>query len=196
MRVATPIHLSADERFTLERWARGRSTPSRLVLRARIVLAAAAGRRNDRIVDELDTRPRTVGLWRQRFAAARLAGIEKDAPRGGRPPVERDVQARRIVQATTQTRPATATHWSTRTLAEHLNVSPSMVQRVWKAGGLRPHRVRTFKLSNDKQFVEKRVDVVGLYLDPPEHALVLSCDEKSRIQALDRTHTSGGRVCR
>jgi transposase len=187
MRIAVPIELSADERDTLERWARGRSTPNRLVLRAKIVLAAAAGQRNDQIAETLDTRPRTVGVWRQRFAAARLAGIAQDAPRGGRPTIQRDAQARRIIEATTQTKPAAATHWSTRTLAEHLHVSPSMVQRVWKANGLQPHRSQTFKLSNDRQFVEKLVDVVGLYLNPPEHALVLSCDEKSQIQALDRT---------
>lgn len=189
MRIAVPIELSADERETLERWSRGRSTPSRLVLRAKIVLAAAAGRRNDQIAEALDTRPRTVGLWRKRFAASRLAGIEKDAPRGGRPAAKRQEQARKIVEATTQTKPdpGAATHWSTRTLAAHLNVARSMVQRVWKANGLKPHRTKTFKLSNDKQFVEKLVDVVGLYLNPPEHALVLSCDEKSQIQALDRT---------
>lgn len=187
MRIAVPIELSADERGTLERWSRGRSTPSRLVMRAKIVLAAAAGKRNDQIAEELATRPRTVGVWRKRFAAARLAGIVKDAPRGGRPSAQRDAQARRIVAATTQTKPTAATHWSTRTLAEHLHVSPSMVQRVWKANGLQPHRSQTFKLSNDRQFVAKLVDVVGLYLHPPEHALVLSCDEKSQIQALDRT---------
>ena len=187
MRVAIPIELTADERTTLERWSRGRSTPSRLVLRAKIVLAAAAGKRNDQIAEELGTRQRPVGVWRKRFAASRLAGIEKDAPRGGRPATKRDAQARAIVEATTQSKPVAATHWSTRTLAEHLNVSPSMVQRVWKANGLRPHRTRTFKLSNDKQFVEKLVDVVGLYLNPPEHALVLSCDEKCQIQALDRS---------
>lgn len=190
MRVATTIDLSTDERTQLERWARGRSTPSRLVLRARIVLAAAAGKRNDQIAAELGTRPRTVGVWRRRFARNRMGGIEKDAPRGGRPAIKRDEQARKIVQTTTQTKPAHATHWSTRTLAEHLDVSTSMVQRVWKANGLKPHQTRTFKLSNDKQFVEKLVDVVGLYLNPPEHALVLSCDEKSQIQALDRTQPS------
>jgi len=187
MRVAVAIEVSSDDRATLERWSRGRSTPSRLVLRAKIVLAAAAGQRNDQIAEALDTRPRTVGVWRKRFAASGLAGIAKDAPRGGRPPVQREEQARRIVQATTQTKPAAATHWSTRTLAEHLNVTPSMVQRVWQANGLKPHQTKTFKLSNDKQFVEKLVDVVGLYLNPPQHALVLSCDEKSQIQALDRT---------
>jgi transposase len=187
MRVAAVIELSADEHAILQRWSRGRSTPSRLVLRAKIALAAAAGQRNDQIAADLGTQPRTVGVWRQRFAALRLAGIQKDAPRGGRPPTQRQQQAHRIVQATTQAKPAEATHWSTRTLAEHLHVSPSMVQRVWKANGLKPHLTKTFKLSNDKRFVEKLVDVVGLYLNPPEHALVLSCDEKSQIQALDRT---------
>ena len=190
MRVAIPIELSADERTTLERWSRGRSTPSRLVLRARIVLGAAAGKRNDQIAAELGTQNRTVGIWRRRFAAWRLAGVQKDAPRGGRPAKKRDEQARKIVEATTQTKPPAATHWSTRTLAAHLKVSPSMVQRVWQANGLKPHRTRTFKLSNDKRFVEKLVDVVGLYLNPPEHALVLSCDQKSQIQALDRTQPS------
>jgi len=187
MRVAAAIELSDVERATLERWSRGRATPSRLVLRAKVVLAAAAGERNDQIAQSLNTRPRTVGVWRKRFVTLRLAGIEKDAPRGGRPPAKRDEQARKIVEATTQTKPAAATHWSTRTLAAHLNVSPAMVQRVWKANGLKPHQTKTFKLSNDKHFVEKLVDVVGLYLSPPEHALVLSCDEKSQIQALDRT---------
>lgn len=188
MRIATAIELTDDERTTLQRWSRGRSTPSRLVLRAKIVLAAAAGQRNDEIAQELSTQPRTVGVWRNRFATTRLAGIIQDAPRGGRPPVKRDELARQIATATTQAKPPSgATHWSTRTLAEHLEVSPSMVQRVWKANGLQPHRIKTFKLSNDKHFVEKLVDVVGLYLNPPEHALVLSCDEKSQIQALDRT---------
>jgi transposase len=187
MRIATVIELSADERTALERWARGHATPARLVLRAKIVLAAAAGRRNQDIAADLGTQPRTVGQWRRRFAAARLAGIEKDAPRGGRPAVRRQEQARRIVEATTQTKPPAATHWTVRTLAEHLRVAPSMVQRVWQANGLKPHRSRTFKLSNDKQFVQKLTDVVGLYLNPPQHALVLSCDEKSQIQALDRT---------
>jgi len=190
MRIAATIELTDDEPTTLQRWSRGRSTPSRLVLRAKIILAAAAGQRNDEIAAALSTRPRTVGVWRNRFATARLAGIAKDAPRGGRPPVKRDEQARRIVKITTQAKPADgATHWSTRTLAEHLDVSPSMVQRVWKANGLQQHRIKTFKVSNDKHFVEKLVDVVGLYLNPPEHALVLSCDEKSQIQALDRTQS-------
>jgi len=156
------------------------------------VLAAAAGNATSRSPRTWAPSRAPSGCGAKRFATARLAGLEKDAPRGGRPPARRQQQARRIVEATTQTKPAAATHWSTRTLAEHLHVSASMVQRVWKANGLRPHLSRTFKLSNDKKFVEKLTDVVGLYLNPPEHALVLSCDEKSQIQALDRT----SRACR
>lgn len=175
------------ERTTLVRWSRGRSTASRLVLRSKIVLLAAEDKLNRDIAVELATAPKTVCLWRRRFAEGRLAGIEKDAPRGGRKPSKRNALARKIIHVTTQERPANATHWSTRTLAEELRTTQSMVQRVWKANGLKPHLTRTFKLSNDPQFAEKLVDVVGLYLDPPEHALVLCADEKTQIQALDRT---------
>jgi transposase len=187
MKIAPKITLTDVERTTLARWARGRSTASRLVLRARIVLLAAEDKLNRDIAAELATLPKTVSLWRRRFADGRLAGIEKDAPRGGRKPTKRDRLAGKIIRKTTQERPANATHWSTRTLAKELKTTQSMVQRVWKANGLKPHLTRTFKLSNDPQFVEKLVDVVGLYLDPPEHALVLCADEKTQIQALDRT---------
>jgi transposase len=187
MKVAPKVILSDTERTTLLRWSRGRSTASRLVLRAKIVLLAAAGKLNREIAAELATAPKTVCLWRRRFAEGRLAGIEKDAPRGGRKPSKRNALARKIIHMTTQARPANATHWSTRTLAKELETTQSMVQRVWKANGLKPHLTRTFKLSNDPQFAEKLVDVVGLYLDPPEHALVLCADEKTQIQALDRT---------
>ena len=175
------------ERQTLERWSRGRSTPARLVLRAKIVLRAAAGAPNKDIAAELGIEELTVGRWRKRFAAQGRAGIEQDAPRGGRKPKVRERVARQIVETTTQRAPANATHWSTRTLAAELGVSPSMVHRVWRANQLKPHLVKTFKVSNDPHFVEQLTDVVGLYLNPPEHALVLSCDEKSQIQALDRT---------
>jgi len=187
MRIAQPIMLTEAERDILVRWSHGRSTPARLVARAQIVLLSAAGLSNKEIAPKLATDRFTVARWRSRFANQRLAGIEKDAPRGGRKPTRRNRMAGTIVQRTTQTRPANATHWSVRTLAEELTVSPSMVHRVWAANGLKPHLTRTFKLSNDPQFVEKLVDVVGLYLNPPEHALVLSADEKSQIQALDRT---------
>ncbi len=187
MRVAPPITLSDDDRQELERWSRGRSTQARRVLRARIVLAAAEGKDNQTIAVELKTDRLLVGKWRKRFAQSGLAGIEKDAPGRGRKPVLRDALVRKIVETTTQEKPANATHWSTRSLADALDTTQSMIHRVWKANNLKPHLVRTFKLSNDPEFLEKMVDVVGLYLNPPEHALVLCADEKSQIQALDRT---------
>lgn len=187
MRVAVKIKLTEKERAVLTRWSRGRSTPARQVLRAKIVLMAADGKMNKEIVAALKTDAQTVKRWRTRFAEKRLAGIMKDAPRGGRKPIAREKLAPMIVKKTTQEKPKNATHWSTRTLAKELGTSHSMVQRVWKAAGLKPHRVKTFKLSNDPHFVEKLLDVVGLYLNPPEHALVLCADEKSQIQALDRT---------
>ena len=187
MRVAPKIIVTDEDCQTLERWSRGRRTPARQVLRAKIVLAAAEGKENRQIAEDLGTDRLLVGKWRQRFADKGLAGIAKDAPRGGRKPKARDAMAGKIVEWTTQKKPANATHWSTRTLAAELGTSHSMVNRVWQANGLKPHLIKTFKLSNDKHFVEKLVDVVGLYLSPPEHALVLSCDEKSQIQALDRT---------
>jgi transposase len=187
MRVAVSITLTNDEQATLQRWARGRSVETRRVLRAKIVLAAATGQQNKEIADELGTLRKTVALWRNRFAQQRLAGIEKDAPRGGRPSTAKQKLAARIVKTTITQQPPAATHWSTRTLAAELGTSPAMVQRVWKETNLQPHRVKTFKLSSDTQFAEKLVDVVGLYLNPPEHAIVLCVDEKSQIQALDRT---------
>ena len=187
MKAASSIVLTEKEQATLERWVHGRVTPVRLVQRARIVLAAAQGRSNRAIAKTVGLGPHAVGRWRRRFAEKRCAGIEKDAPRPGRKPVLRNEVARVIINTTTQKKPPGATHWSVRTLASHLGINREMVRRVWKAAGLKPHLVRTFKLSNDPQFAEKVVDVVGLYLNPPEHALVLCVDEKSRIQALDRT---------
>jgi transposase len=190
LRIAQSIILSDSDRQTLQRWARGRSTPARLVLRAKIVLLAAEGKQNKEIAEELNTDRLLVGKWRNRFAKKGLAGIEKDAPRGGRKPAARDAIAGRIIEFTTQRKPRTATHWSTRTLAKELGTSHAMVNRVWQANGLKPHLTRTFKVSNDPKFAEKLTDVVGLYLNPPENALVISCDEKSQIQALDRTQPS------
>jgi transposase len=187
MRIAVAITLSDEERKTLESWKRGRSTPTRLVLRAKIILRAAEGWENKDIAEELRSTRRVVGMWRKRFAEKRLAGIEKDAPRPGRPSPKRAALTRRILETTTQQMPPEATHWSTRSLVKHLKVSPSRVQRVWKDHQLQPHRTKTFKLSRDPQFVEKVVDIVGLYLNPPEQAIVLCVDEKSQIQALDRT---------
>ena len=187
MRRACEIALSEQERAALEKWSRGRLTPARLVTRARIVLLAAQGIENKEIAQRLGIGRDTAARWRKRFAAGRLTGIEKDAPRGGRKPTLQDQVSVRIIEWTTQKTPQNATHWSTRSLAKELGVSRSMVERVWKAHGLKPHRVKSFKVSNDKQFVQKMQDIVGLYLNPPEHALVLCCDEKSQIQALDRT---------
>jgi transposase len=187
LRIAPKINLSDEDRKTLERWARGRSTPARLVLRAKIVLEAAAGQTNTVIARKVGTGRLLVGKWRNRFAQKGLSGIEKDAPRGGRPALARKRITARIIEWTTQRKPRNATHWSCRTLAKELGTSKAMVNRVWRANGLKPHLSRTFKLSNDKRFIEKVIDVVGLYLNPPEHALVLCVDEKTQIQALDRT---------
>jgi len=190
MRRACEIRLTVEDKATLERWSRSRSTEARLVERSRIILLAADGLENKGIAAEVGVTRATVSRWRNRFAERGIPGIEKDAPRGGRPPKTRDRLVRKIIEMTTQQKPANATHWSTRTLAEVLGTSRSMISRVWRANGLKPHLVRTFKVSNDPKFVEKLVDVVGLYLDPPEHALVLCVDEKSQIQALDRTQKS------
>jgi len=187
MRKAKEIILNGEQRQELERLAHGRRTEVRVAQRARIVLLAAEGRRNDEIGNALGIDRCKAGRWRDRYAVAGLSGILQDRPRGGRKPVEREKLAAKIIRKTTQEKPKNATHWSTRSLAHELGTNRSMVHRVWRAAGLKPHRVKTFKLSNDPQFVEKLLDVVGLYLDPPEHALVLCADEKSQIQALNRT---------
>jgi len=189
VRVAPRIDLTAEERQVLTSWSRGRSTPHRLVLRARIVLRAAHGVENLAIAEELRADPDTVARWRKRFLVHRLNGIQKDAPRPGRLPRLPSTLVDRIVQMTLREKPPGATHWSTRTLARTLGVSQSTVVRVWRMYHLKPHRVRTFKLSRDPRFVEKIRDVVGLYLSPPDKAVVLSVDEKTQIQALDRTQT-------
>lgn len=190
MRVACKITLTDDERRTLERWSRGRRIPARLVMRAKIVLLAADGLQNKEIGVKVNTDQQTVTRWRTRFAENGLAGIEKDAPRGGRRSTRRDQLARTIIERTTRTKPKNATHWSVRTMARELGISESMVARVWRANGLKPHLSRPFKLSNDAHFAEKLTDIVGLYLNPPEHAMVFCADEKSQIQALDRTQPS------
>jgi transposase len=187
MRIAPKVTVTDEDRKTLERWARGRSAPVRLMQRARIVLLAAQGQENKDIAEALGVTRQLVGRWRKRYVAQGLVGIEKDAPGRGRRATAREAITARIIEWTTQRKPADATHWSTRTLAKELGTTRSMVNRVWMANQLKPHLYRTFKLSNDPKFIEKATDVVGLYLNPPEHALVLCCDEKSQIQALDRT---------
>ena len=186
MRKATEIILTEEQRSELERLANSKLSEVRIAERARIVLLAAEGLENIEIGERLGIDRRTAGRWRGRYAEKGLGGILKDLPRGGRKPAARDELAAEIIRKTTRETPKDATHWSTRTLAEELGTNHSMVARVWKAAGLKPHRVKTFKLSNDPLFIEKLADVVGLYLDPPDHALVLCADEKSQIQALDR----------
>ena len=184
MRVAPEIVLTDEERAELTRLARSKLTSVRLVQRARIVLLAAEAMLNKDIAEQVGVGRVQVSRWRERYAQSRLAGIERDLPRGA-PPVK--VDAARLVELTTQSQPAAATHWSTRTMAVELGVSASTVMRHWHAHGLKPHIVRGFKVSRDPQFVQKLEDIVGLYMSPPEHALVLCCDEKSQVQALDRT---------
>lgn len=190
MRHAVKIELTDAERKILTKWSRGRLIAARLVQRAQIILLAEAGKANSEIAKVLKIARGTVGTWRQRFAADRIAGIEKDLPRGGRKPTERERVAELIIAKTTQEKPFNATHWSTRTLAQEIGVSRSMVHRIWQANHLKPHLIKTFKVSNDPNFVNKLIDVVGLYLNPPEHAVVLAVDEKGQVQALDRTQPS------
>lgn len=184
MRVAAEILLTEEEREELIRLVRSGRTSVRVLQRARIVLMAADGMQNQAIAAKLGVTRGLVGRWRDRYAESRLAGIERDLPRGA-PPVKVDVE--RLVELTTQTKPEAATHWSTRKMAAVLGVSASTIMRHWQEHGLKPHLVRGFKVSRDPKFVEKLEDIVGLYMSPPEHALVLCCDEKSQVQALDRT---------
>lgn len=184
MRHAPVISLDAEARAMLSRLARSKTTSVRLARRAQIVLLAADGLENEAIAEQLGLGRVQVGRWRSRYAQGGLTAIEKDLPRGGRPA---KADSAEIVRRTTQTQPEAATHWSTRSMAATLGVSDTTVFRAWRKHGLKPHLVRTFKVSRDPHFVEKLEDVVGLYLSPPEHALVLCCDEKSQVQALDRT---------
>ena len=187
MNRASRITLSPEEQSTLAAWARGRSLPLRLVQRARIIQMAAQGELNHDIAQTLGICRPTVQLWRERFLALRLAGLEKDAPRPGRIPEISPAKIAAVIEATLQTTPQNATHWSVRTMAKAQGISRMAVQRIWNQHNLKPHLTETFKLSRDKRFVEKLHDVVGLYLNPPDRALVLCVDEKSQIQALDRT---------
>lgn len=186
-RTAPSIILSPKEHHTLDKWARGKSYPVRLVQRARIIRMAAGGMQNKDIARELDISRPTVQLWRQRFLAFRLTGIEKDAPRPGRIPEIPEKKVQAVVEATLHTTPPNATHWSSRSMAKVQGLSDATIRRIWKQHNLKPHLIKTFKVSRDKHFVEKLYDVVGLYLNPPDKSLVLCVDEKSQIQALDRT---------
>ncbi len=183
---ALSIHLTAEEKAKLASTIRSSTAPVRDVMRSRMVLLAAQGKSNQAIAVHLGVHRHSVALWRQRFARQGLQGLE-EKPGRGRKRLYAKEEVEAIVDTTLSTKPRNATHWSTRTLAQNVGTSPSTVHRVWSAHQIKPHLVRTFKLSKDPHFTEKRRDVVGLYLNPPEHALVLSVDEKSGIQALDRT---------
>jgi transposase len=187
MRVAAPVELSPEQRTALERMARQRSLPVRLVERVRILRLAAEGLENNQIAGRMHITPEKVARWRSRFLAGGIAALEKDAPRPGKPRTITNREVRKVVKTTLHEKPANATHWSTRTMARAAGISEASVRRIWRAHGLKPHRVRTFKLSRDPEFSEKLEDIAGLYLNPPEHAIALCADEKSQIQALDRT---------
>jgi transposase len=187
MKIAEPIRLSPEESTKLDSWASARSMPFRLVQRAKLIRMASEGVLNQDIAQKLRISRPTVQLWRQRFLALRLTGLEKDAPRPGRLPKIPQKKVNAIVEATLHTTPPNATHWSTRSMAKSQGVSEATVRRIWKQHNLKPHLFETFKLSRDKRFVEKLCDVVGLYVNPPDKAIVFCVDEKSQIQALDRT---------
>jgi transposase len=182
----TPLVLTDSERATLEQWTRRRTTAQALAQRARIVLACAEGGSNSQVAaDERVSRP-TVGRWRQRFVESRCDGL-LDEQKPGAPRRITDADVERVLTTTLESTPRDATHWSTRSLAKQCGMSQTAVARIWKAFALQPHRSETFKLSKDPLFIEKVRDIVGLYLNPPDRALVLCVDEKSQIQALDRT---------
>ena len=184
--VLAPLVLTADERDTLLRWTRRATTAQALALRARVVLACAAGTSNSDVARHYRVTRPTVGKWRARFLRHRLDGL-LDEPRPGAPRTIADDTIEDVLRLTLETTPRDATHWSTRRMGARVGLSQTTVMRIWHAFGLQPHRTETFKLSTDPLFIEKVRDVVGLYLNPPAHALVLSVDEKSQIQALDRT---------
>lgn len=185
-RPKTRLVVAPPERRTLERWARRPKTAQALAQRARIVLACAEGQFNAAIAARLNVTPQTVGKWRARFLAKRLDGL-LDQPRPGAPRRIRDEHVEQVITKTLESTPRGATHWSTRSMAQACGLSQTAVSRIWRAFALQPHRSETFKLSKDPLFVEKVRDIVGLYLNPPDKALVLCVDEKSQVQALDRT---------
>jgi len=187
MNIAERIILIPEEQATIDRWSQGKRIPLRLVQRAQIIQLAAQGVYNHDIAKRLNISRPTVQLWRERFLALRLHGLEKDAPRPGRFPKISQKKITAIVNATLHTTPPHATHWSVRSMANAHRVSRMTVQRIWHEYNLKPHLVGKFKLSRDKKFLEKLYDIVGLYLNPPDKALVLCVDEKSQIQALERT---------
>ena len=186
-RVLPPLELGLGDREQIERWLNAHGTPQQVVLRGKIVLAAAEGRSDSSIAQELETNRKTVILWRGRFAESGVGSLWEVAPGRGRKATYGPEKIQQIVDATLRSKPKGITQWSCRLMADNQGVSKSTVNNIWRAHNLKPHRVKTFKLSRDARFLEKLTDVVGLYLNPPEKALVLCVDEKSQIQALDRT---------
>jgi transposase len=184
---ADTLLMTEGQRRTIETWVRAKKTPQRIILRSRICLLAAEGISHNAIAKRLNTSRPTVILWTNRFQEQGLAGLSEDAPHGLSPRRLNAEKVKAIVEATLHTIPKDSTHWSTRTMAKAQGVSHATVQRIWDAHGLQPHRVKTFKLSKDKRFEEKLTDVVGVYLNPPDKAVVLCVDEKTQVQALDRT---------
>jgi transposase len=187
MRIASPVFLTEEDRDWLSKTSHSALTAKRLSERCAVVLLAAQGKRNDQIARKLKITRQKVARWRKRFLQSGRAGLEFDEPGRGRKPTYTPDIRRLIVRLTTQETPKAATHWSRQSMAKELGLSPSTVGRVWREHGLKPHLARSFKVSNDLRFAEKLEDIVGLYLHAPEHAIVLCCDEKSQVQALDRT---------
>jgi transposase len=185
-RPKAPLILTDDERLTLDRWAKRPKSAQALALRCRIVLACATGATNREVAEQLGVNKSTVSKWRARFVAKRLDGLADD-PRPGAVRTVTDDLVEAVIVKTLEELPRDATHWSTRSMARATGMSQSAISRIWRAFGLKPHLVDSFKLSNDPQFIEKVRDVVGLYMNPPEAALVLCVDEKTQVQALDRT---------
>lgn len=185
-RPTTRLRLSDEDRKVLDGWLRASKTPHSLVLRARIVLLSTEGKTAQNIAEQLDVHAQTVHRWRRRFQHDGIDGL-RDRQRSGRPTKISQAITRRVLDLTTQRIPKEATHWSTRLMAKYAGISQWQVRQIWEAADLKPHRLQSFKISNDPQFAEKVIDVVGLYMDPPTNAVVLSVDEKTQIQALDRT---------
>ena len=186
-RLVLPLDLSEDQQKQMERWLAALGTPQQVALRCRIVLAAGAGKAESAIASENGVNRKTVRLWRERFRTQGLQGLWEIAPGRGRKASYDSTRIKTVIDATLQSKPRGSTHWSCRTMAAAQGISKSTVSNIWRSHNIKPHRTETFKLSRDPKFLEKLTDVVGLYLNPPDKAIVLCIDEKSQIQALDRT---------
>jgi transposase len=186
-RATPPVLLSPDQNRELQRWLAALGTPQQVALRSRIVLALAAGQKESKVAVENQVNRKTVRLWRERFSSGGLQALWEIAPGRGRKPTYDATRIQALIDATLQTKPKGSTHWSCRTMAAEQEISKSTVSRIWRSHHIKPHRTQTFKLSRDPRFLQKLTDVVGLYLNPPDNAIVLCVDEKSQIQALQRT---------